>query len=187
MALVVGLGNPEDRFTRTRHNVGFMVADRLAERHEFRIRHREKRALTGSWVSSNGRVLVAEPQTYMNLSGASVRALSQFYKISPDRVLVVCDDTALPFGRLRIRRAGSEGGHNGLRSLSQHLGTQEYPRLRIGIGRPASSQALKDYVLSAFTSTEMSELPAILDRAVDAIETAVSEGVDAAMTRFNGA
>jgi peptidyl-tRNA hydrolase, PTH1 family len=186
IALVVGLGNPESRYTRTRHNIGFLAVERLAHRHGFPIKHRQRRSLTGDWRSPAGRVVVAEPQTFMNLSGEAVAGLLGFYQFRPDQALIICDDTSLPFGRIRIRREGSEAGHNGLRSISQSIGTREYARLRIGIGRPPEGWKMIDYVLGQFPPAEWDELPAILDRVCDAVETAVTEGIGTAMNRFNG-
>lgn len=185
VCLVVGLGNPGPKYHHTRHNVGFMVVRQLAERHAFTISKNFRRAITGSWTRPDGTILVAEPQTFMNASGECVKAIAQFYHLQPNQVLVICDDVSLPFGRLRIRRAGSEGGHNGLRSLSQCLGTREYPRLRVGVGKPPERWDMIDYVLAPFTRSEMEEMPSILDKAADAIECAVQEGVEASMNRFN--
>jgi PTH1 family peptidyl-tRNA hydrolase len=185
IALVVGLGNPGPRYQRTRHNIGFLVVERLAARHGFRIDRQFRRALVGVWASPQGSVVVAEPQTFMNASGESAVTIARFYHLQPEQVLVVCDDVSLPFGRLRVRRAGSEGGHNGLRSLAQHLGTREYPRLRVGVDRPPQNMDMIDYVLSSFSSTEWTALPEVIDRAADAVETAVAEGIEVVMNRFN--
>lgn len=186
IALVVGLGNPGPQYRRTRHNVGFMVLDRLAERHGFSIGRKFRRAVTGSWNSPAGTVILAEPQTFMNASGESAAPIAHFYHLKPPQVLVVCDDVSLPFGRLRIRPQGSEGGHNGLKSVTKCLGTREYPRLRVGIGEPPGRQPMVDYVLQPFTRKEWEELPDVLDRAADAIESIVIDGVQASMNRFNG-
>jgi PTH1 family peptidyl-tRNA hydrolase len=176
----VGLGNPGREYRDTRHNVGFLVLDRIAarERVEFRV---EK-----SWqseVARVGDVLLCKPLTYMNLSGQAVRPLSQFYKIEPAQVLVILDDMALPLGKLRFRTNGSAGGHNGLQSVIEHFGTPAVPRLRIGIG--SAEQGAVDHVLGRFALEERPALEQSLDRALEAIECARSRGLEAAMNTYN--
>jgi peptidyl-tRNA hydrolase, PTH1 family len=178
--LLVGLGNPGREYRDTRHNVGFLVLDRLAarERTEFRT---EK-----SWqaeVALAGGFLVCKPLTYMNLSGQAVRPLSQFYKIEPSQVLVVLDDMALPLGKLRLRANGSAGGHHGLQSIIEHLGTLAIPRLRVGIG--SAEQDAVDHVLGRFTLEERPALEQSLDRALEAIDCARTHGLEAAMNAYN--
>jgi PTH1 family peptidyl-tRNA hydrolase len=178
--LLVGLGNPGREFRETRHNVGFLVLDQLAarERAGFRV---EK-----SWqaeVARAGDLLLCKPLTYMNLSGQSVRPLSQFYKIEPAQVLVILDDMALPLGKLRLRPNGSAGGHNGLKSIIEHFGTPEIPRLRIGIGS-AENDAV-DHVLGRFTLEERPALEQSLERALQAIDCAHARGLEAAMNAYN--
>ena len=186
VAMIVGLGNPGVQYGSTRHNIGFMAIERLAEREHFAVQRRFRRALTGSWTTGTGAILVAKPQTFMNASGESVAAIARFYQLQPSNLLVVCDDVSLPFGRIRVRTSGSEAGHNGLRSISQQLGSREYARLRVGIGKPPERWEMIDYVLAPFSRNEQAELPAILDRVVDAMEVVISDGFAATMSRFNG-
>ena len=180
--LLVGLGNPGLEYRETRHNVGFMVLDRLAAdgRAEFR-RERSWRAE----VARVGDLLLCKPQTFMNLSGQAVRAMSDFYKVSPQETLVVLDDLALPLGKLRFRASGSAGGHNGMKSIMERLGTMEVPRLRIGIGDKPGPDAAVDHVLGRFDLEEQPVLEQSLARAVEAIETALAKGFSAAMNSFN--
>ena len=178
--LIVGLGNPGGEYAETRHNVGFMVLDRLAARAGAAFRAEKK------WqaiVAPTGNGWLCKPQTYMNLSGESVSALGHFYKIEPSQVLVVLDDLALPLGRLRLREKGSAGGHNGLQSVITHLGTNEVPRLRIGIGAAAGEAT--GHVLGRFSPDERPVLDEALNRAADAIEFAQSHDFPAAMNRYN--
>jgi peptidyl-tRNA hydrolase, PTH1 family len=178
--LIVGLGNPGGDYAETRHNVGFMVLDRLAARARaiFRVEKKWQAA-----IASTGNGWLCKPQTYMNLSGESVSALGHFYKIEPTQVLVVLDDLALPLGRLRLREKGSAGGHNGLQSVIDHLGTNEVPRLRLGIGT-ANGEATS-HVLGRFTAAERPVLEEAVARATDAIEFAQTDGFPAAMNRYN--
>lgn len=180
LRLLVGLGNPGREYRETRHNVGFLLLDRLAsrERAEFRT---EK-----SWqaeVARAGDLLLCKPLTYMNLSGQSVRPLSQFYKIEPAQMLVILDDMALPLGKLRFRKDGSAGGHNGLKSIIEQLGTNVIPRLRVGIG--SAERDAVDHVLGRFTLEERPALDQSLDRALEAIDCARTRGFEAAMNAYN--
>lgn len=179
--LLVGLGNPGREYAGTRHNVGFMIADRLAakSRAEFRTERDWKAAMAKS-----GDLLLCKPLTFMNLSGKSVRAVSDFYKIAPAEMLVVLDDTALPLGRLRLRPEGSAGGHNGLKSIFEHLGTTAVPRLRVGIGEAEPGEAV-GHVLGRFDLEEMPVLEQSLDRAEAAIACVLERGLSAAMNSFN--
>ena len=179
--LIVGLGNPGREYADTRHNVGFAILDRIAAAAGVRFRANKK------WQADtalDGEVWLCKPQTYMNLSGESVGALARFHKIEPARVLVVLDDMALPLGRLRLRERGSAGGHNGLKSLIAHLGTQDIPRLRVGIGSAEHGAAI-DHVLGKFALEEQPLLTQALDRAAEAIGHAQSHDLAAAMNRFN--
>ena len=179
--LLVGLGNPGREYSGTRHNVGFMVLDRLAAAMGATFRADKK------WqadTASNGGVWLLKPQTYMNLSGESVSALARFYQIEPARVLVVLDDMALPMGRLRLRERGSHGGHNGLRSIVDHLGTQDVPRLRVGIGSSEPGAAV-GHVLGRFAVDERPLVEQSLDRAVEAIRFAQENDLPSAMNKFN--
>ena len=179
--LLVGLGNPGREYAGTRHNVGFMVLDRIAAAAGARFRAGRK------WqaeVAVAGDTWLCKPQTYMNLSGESVGAIARFHKIEPSSVLVVLDDMALPLGRLRFRERGTAGGHNGLQSILDHLGTREVPRLRIGIGS-AEPGAATGHVLGRFSVDERPLVEQALDRAVEAIQFAQSHDLPAAMNRFN--
>ena len=185
--LIVGLGNPGDKYEATRHNVGFMVADELGERQRAPIQKLKFKALTSLFTISGEKVLVMKPVTYMNLSGEAVRPAADFYKISPDHVLVISDDTALAVGRLRIRRGGSAGGHNGLKSIIQHLGTDQFPRLRVGVGeKPHPDYDLADWVLGRFTGEDKKAIDAAVKRAADGVECILKDGLEQGMNRFNG-
>ena len=178
--LLVGLGNPGREYSGTRHNVGFMVLDRLAAASGATFRSEKK--WQADAVLANG-VWLVKPKTYMNLSGESVSALARFYQIEPARVLVVLDDMALPLGRLRIRERGSHGGHNGLRSILDHLGTQDVPRLRVGIGE--APDAATGHVLGRFAVDERPLVEQSLDRAAEAVRFAQENDLPSAMNRFN--
>ena len=185
--LLVGLGNPGTQYENTRHNVGFLVADELAERQNAPIQRLKFKALTNLLTISGEKVLVMKPVTYMNLSGEAVRPAADFYKIPPDHVLVVSDDTALAVGKLRIRKGGSAGGHNGLKSIIQHLGTDQFPRLRVGVGeKPHPDYDMADWVLGHFQGEDKKAIDASVKRAADAIECLLKEGPDRAMNKFNG-
>jgi PTH1 family peptidyl-tRNA hydrolase len=178
---IFGLGNPTERYARTRHNVGFMVLDVLARRLRVRFRHAAERYICRREFAGTGLVLV-KPLLYMNDSGVVVR--DQLSK-EPDDVLVVCDDMALPFGRLRLRPSGSDGGHNGLGSIVYHLGRTDFARLRIGIDSPPVSRSWVDWVLEPFPSEQARQLPELLDRAADACLAVVTSGITTAMNRYN--
>jgi PTH1 family peptidyl-tRNA hydrolase len=185
--LIVGLGNPGVAYENTRHNIGFQVLDALGERQKKPIQRLKFKALTNLFTISGEKVLVMKPVTYMNLSGEAVRPAADFYKIPPERVLVVSDDTALAVGRLRIRTKGSAGGHNGLKSIIQHLGTDQFPRLRVGVGeKPHPDYDMADWVLGKFTGEDKKAMDASVKRAADAIECIMAQGIDRAMGKFNG-
>ena len=185
MKLIVGLGNPGRRYEGTRHNVGFDVVDTLARRHgaEWEAAPRGVEALVGRWRQAD--TVLAKPLTYMNLSGAAVIGLLQFYKIEPADLLVLVDEVHLELGRLRIRRSGSAGGHNGLKSIIASLGSMEFARLRIGVGRGDDRRDLADHVLSRFDADERSTATEMVDRSADAVELFVAEGIGPVMNRFN--
>ncbi len=183
--LIVGLGNPGPEYAATRHNVGFMVADRVAERARIDVRKGRDEALSG-WGRWRGHELgVAKPQTWMNRSGLSVEAMVRRWRLDLADLLVVVDDIHLPLGTLRIRPGGGAGGHNGLEDISDWLDTGDFPRLRIGIGGEFDRGGQSDYVLSAFEPSETETLRGVMDRAVDACLTYAVDGLQVAMNRFN--
>lgn len=184
--LIVGLGNPGKQYENTRHNVGFMVVDELARRHNGTFGKTERKAQLTDVTIQGKRVLLVKPQTFMNLSGEAVRALVDFYKIALTNILVISDDLDIPLGTLRIRRGSGHGGQNGVRSIIQHLGTQDFCRVRIGIGRPPGKMDPAAYVLRPFEGDDAITARIVIDRAADAAETWLRDGLDAAMTRYNG-
>ncbi len=184
--LLVCLGNPGDQYENTRHNVGWMVADEVADRQNAPIQRLKFKALTNILTISGEKVLVMKPVTYMNLSGEAVRPAADFYKVPPEHILVVSDDTALAVGRLRIRKSGSAGGHNGLKNIIQQLGTDQFPRLRVGVGeKPHPDYDLADWVLGRFTGEDKKAIDASVQRAADAVECILKDGLDRAMNKFN--
>jgi PTH1 family peptidyl-tRNA hydrolase len=188
MKLIVGLGNPGREYRETRHNIGFMVADALADRWRVDDQWRERfDALQIKTTVGGEPVLLSKPLTFMNLSGQAVQAIAGFYKIEPADVLVIVDEAALPLGRLRARRDGSAGGHNGLKSLIQHLGTPAFARLRVGVGRGADGRDLSDHVLGRFEPDERDTVSAAVLRAADASEMFIAEGIERVMNAFNAA
>jgi PTH1 family peptidyl-tRNA hydrolase len=182
--LVAGLGNPGSEHARDRHNVGWMVVDELARRHQGSFRGKFRGRLADVRVG-DAKLVLLKPETYMNESGASIQAASSFYKLPPEQVLVVHDDVDLVIGRLQARTGGGLAGHNGLRSIAQRLGSQDFLRLRIGVGRPGRGdpRPVADYVLSGFTAEDDAE--AIVGRAADAVECLVADGLDETQRRFN--
>lgn len=185
--LLVCLGNPGEKYENTRHNVGYMVADEIGQRCRSPIQKLRFKALTDVVTISGQKVLVMKPVTYMNLSGEAVRQAVDFYKVAPDHVLVVSDDTALAVGRLRIRRGGSAGGHNGLKNIILHLGTDQFPRLRVGVGeKPHPDYDMADWVLGKFQGEDKKAIDQAVKRAADAVECILAEGIDRGMSRFNG-
>lgn len=185
--LLVGLGNPGSRYDGTRHNLGFAVLDELARRAKLSWSPVPKHSCqTASWELSPGRkILLAKPQTFMNLSGQSVRSLCDYYKIAPSETLIVCDDCEIPLGEIRIRSQGGPGGHNGLASLVEHLQTEAFPRLRLGVGSPDAGWDLSDFVLSQFRPEERETIENLTNRAVSAMTTSLSFSLEKAMNEFN--
>jgi PTH1 family peptidyl-tRNA hydrolase len=183
MKLVVGLGNPGRRYAGTRHNIGFDVLDRLTGRHGLEWESAPADALMTRWRAAGA--LLAKPLTFMNLSGQAVGELLRFFKIDLADLLIVVDDVNLDLGRLRARAAGSAGGHNGLKSVIAHLGTEEFARLRIGVGRGDGRRDLADHVLATFEPDERTVVAGTVDRTADAVELFVAEGIGAVMNRFN--
>ena len=183
--LIVGLGNPEKRHAGNRHNVGFRAIDHLAEYYGIRCSRKRYRALYGEGKIGEQRVVLAKPQTYMNLSGVSVGPMSGVFRVRPERVLVIHDDLDLPLGRIRLRAGGSGGGHRGIASLIEHLGTPEFPRLRIGIGRPVHGDP-SDYVLDDFDAEQAPEIAQALALVPEIVASVLQEGIRQAMNRYNG-
>jgi PTH1 family peptidyl-tRNA hydrolase len=187
MRLIVGLGNPGERYRRTRHNLGFMVLDSLAARAGARRGREESGALVSAGELGGESVLLIKPMSFMNRSGGPVLGLLRAYGSEPRDLVVVLDDVALPLGELRIRERGGHGGHNGLRSVIEVLGSEEFPRLRIGIRRDDAEDELADYVLSEFPKEDVLIVQEMVGYGADAVESIVREGVATAMNRFNGA
>lgn len=184
--LIVGLGNPGEKYARTRHNLGFLALDLLAERQKLKVNRIKYKALVAETEFGGARCLLMKPQTYMNLSGESVGEAARFYKVPADHVLVISDDVSLPVGRLRIRKSGSAGGHNGLKNIIQHLGTDAFPRIKVGVGMPDHpDHEMIDWVIGKPQGEEAKTLRAALDRAADAALSVIDEGPDRAMNRFN--
>jgi peptidyl-tRNA hydrolase, PTH1 family len=182
--LIAGLGNPGPEYEHTYHNLGFLAIDRLAERNGIRVTRMDSRALLGIGSVSGQQVLLAKPQTFMNLSGSSVKALLDKHCVAPDKLLVLYDDLDLPWTGVRIRAKGSAGGHHGIENVIKYVGTQEFPRIRLGIdpGRPRNG---KEYVLSPIRKAQAPELEELLDHTAAATESILAEGVEKAMTKFN--
>lgn len=185
--LVVGLGNPGPKYEWTRHNMGFLVIDQLADRADIPVQKLKFQALTNTALIGGQSVLLMKPTTYMNLSGQAVGQAARFYKIPPERVLVISDDVALPQGKLRIRRSGSAGGHNGLKDIIAHLGSDQFPRVKVGVGgKPHPDSDMADWVLSTFTGEDRKAMEEAIDRAADAVTCLLEQGVDKAMAKYNG-
>jgi peptidyl-tRNA hydrolase, PTH1 family len=189
--LIVGLGNPGSKYDRTRHNIGFDVIDQLAQKWQISLAEQRRfQGLVGDGVALPGhRIRLLKPQTYMNKSGQSIRAVLDWFKLSPQSVLLVYDDMDLPIGKIRLRLSGSAGGHNGMKSTISHLGTQDFPRLRIGISSPQASGPSKDtiaHVLGRFTPQELKVLPTVLGEVVAAVEMSLTQGVEKTMSLYNG-
>ena len=185
--LVVGLGNPGDQYEHTRHNVGFDVADELAERCRVPLQRLKFRALTNTVTLGGQKVLLMKPVTYMNLSGEAVREAAAFYKVPPEHILVLSDEVALPPGKLRVRKGGSAGGHNGLKNIIAHLGSDQFPRIRLGVGqKPHPDYDMADWVLGKPQGEDKKAVEAAVVRAADAVECLLAKGPEEAMNRFNG-
>ena len=183
--LVVFLGNPGPKYACTRHNAGFMAGDAFAEKHGVKLDRVKFQALTAVCEMNGEKLLLMKPQTFMNLSGNAVREAAAFYKIPPERVLVVSDDITLPLGTLRLRRSGSAGGHNGLKSIIAAVG-DGFPRLKIGVGQPPEPVGVIDWVLTGFQGNDARIMAETVRRAADAVDCVLAEGIDRAMNKFNG-
>jgi PTH1 family peptidyl-tRNA hydrolase len=184
--LLVGLGNPGAKYESTRHNMGFLAVDKLAELERFKFSKLRFKAWTAAAELGGQKVLVMKPQTYMNLSGEAVGQAARFYKIPPEHVLVISDDISLPIGKVRIRSGGSAGGHNGLKSIIAHLGSDQFPRIKVGVGMPDNADYdIADWVTGRPMGDEQKPLMEALDKAVAAVPVVIRDGVDKAQNKFN--
>lgn len=186
MVLITGLGNPGMEYAATRHNIGFDMITYLCDKYDISLRSREKKALVGKGIISGEKVVLAQPQTFMNASGESVRALMDYYKLDRDELVVIYDDISLEVGQIRVRPKGSAGGHNGIKSIIAHLGTQEFARIKIGVGAKPEGGDLVNHVLGRFSREEDGMLRDVFALADEALCAVLSEGVDSAMNRVNG-
>ena len=186
MYVIAGLGNPTAKYEKTRHNVGFDVIDRLAEKYNIRVSDNRHKALCGTGIIEGQKVLLVKPQTFMNLSGESIGAILNFYKVDPEEnLIVIYDDISLEPGKLRIRKKGSAGGHNGMKSIIAHAGTQTFQRIKVGVGEKPQGWDLVDYVLGRFSKEDREKVEDAFDRAADAVGYMVSGETDKAMNLFN--
>lgn len=186
MFIIVGLGNPTSQYEGTRHNVGFDVIDAIADKYNISVTERKCRAFCGKGIINGQKVLLVKPQTYMNLSGESVRGLADYYKIDEEtELLVIYDDVSLDVGQLRIRKKGSAGGHNGIKSIIQHLGTTAFMRIKVGVGEKPKEYDLADYVLGHFSKADKVLMEDGYKRATEAVELIVQDEIDSAMNQFN--
>jgi PTH1 family peptidyl-tRNA hydrolase len=184
--LIVGLGNPGRKYRHNRHNVGFMTVDRLAQRNQLTFTRQQSDSLISSGTIAGSRTILAKPQQFMNKSGGPIAALRRFYKVADEDLFVVYDDLDLPVGTIRIRPFGGSGGHNGMNSLIERLGTQQFPRLRIGIGRPPGRMDPARYVLKDFNRDQRPIIEQVYDQAARAVEMWIEYGIESAMTEYNG-
>ena len=185
--IVVGLGNPDRKYTLTRHNSGFLCIDMLSEKLNFRVDKLKFKSLIGDTTINGHRCIIMKPQTYMNNSGEAVRECANFYKIKPENIIVIYDDISLDVGKLRIRRKGTDGGHNGIKSIIYHLNSDQFPRIKVGCGKkPHPDYDLADWVLSEFKKDEQKTLEPALDNACKAIELLLDNQIDKAMNLYNG-
>lgn len=185
MYIIVGLGNPTREYQATRHNVGWDAITRLSDDYRIPLDLKKHKALCGKGMIEGEKVVLAQPLTYMNLSGESVRELMDFYKVTPEEILVIYDDISLDVGQLRIRKQGSAGGHNGIKSIIAHLGTDAFPRIKVGVGDKPKGWDLADYVLSRFKEEEQPAIREALKDTSDACRMIITSGIDAAMNQYN--
>lgn len=185
MYLIAGLGNPTKEYDKTRHNVGFAVIDTLADKYRIDVSEKKHKALCGKGVIEGRKVLLVKPQTFMNLSGESIRAAVDYYKIEPEDIIVIYDDISLDPGQLRIRLKGSAGGHNGIKNIIAHLGTQEFPRIKVGVGAKPPRMDLADYVLSRFSPDEQKLMDEAFKEAAEAAVSMMTDGAERAMNHYN--
>ena len=186
MYIIAGLGNPGKEYENTRHNIGFDVIDRLAEEENIAVMESKHKALIGKGYVAGQKVILAKPQTFMNLSGESIREIVDYYKVDDTaELIVISDDISLDVGQLRIRKKGSAGGHNGLKNIIAHLGHEQFIRIKMGVGEKPKGWDLADYVLGHFSAPEAKVMEEASERAADAIRTIITDGADTAMSRFN--
>ena len=185
MYLIAGLGNPSKTYEGTRHNVGFAMIDAIADAFQIDVTTKKHKAIVGRGVIEGMKVILAKPQTYMNLSGESIREIADFYKIDPENMIIIYDDISLDIGRLRIRKKGSAGGHNGIKNIIAHLGTDVFPRIKVGIGEKPQGWDLADYVLSKYSKEEQQALREASDDVIGAVKLMVMDNIDAAMNQYN--
>lgn len=184
--LIVGLGNPGKKYEFTRHNAGFLFADLFADKHNFKIDRLKFKSLIADARINGKRCLFIKPQTFMNLSGEAVRDAAEFYKIPPEKIIVIFDDISLEPGKMRIRRKGSAGGHNGIKNIIYHMNSEDFPRIKIGVGaKPHPDYDLADWVTSPFSKDELKKLRTACDNACDALELMIDGKIDEAMGKFN--
>ncbi|MBD7970887.1 aminoacyl-tRNA hydrolase [Paenibacillus gallinarum] len=186
MKWIVGLGNPGSEYAKTRHNVGFMALDALADRHHISINQSKCKALIGEGIIQGEKAVLIKPMTFMNLSGETVRAYMDYYKVALEDLIVVYDDMDTEVGKIRLRYQGSAGGHNGIKSIIQHTGTQQFNRIRMGVSRPEPGHAIVDYVLSNFPKKEKEALTSMIESTCDALEYAMKDTFERTMAKFNG-
>ena len=186
MYIIAGLGNPTREYEKTRHNVGFEVIDVLADMLGTTVEEKKFKGLYGRGIIGGEKVLLLKPQTFMNLSGESVKAAADFYKVDHEHIIIIYDDISLDVGQLRIRKKGSAGGHNGIKNIIAHLGTQEFSRIRVGVGDKPKKMDLADYVLSRFSKEDRAAMEDAFKEAAKAVEVMITEGMDTAMNQFNG-
>jgi PTH1 family peptidyl-tRNA hydrolase len=183
--LLVGLGNPGREYKYTRHNMGFLVIERLAAYWKTDVEKYKYKSLVGEYRNDESKIFLIKPQTYMNNSGHAVRSFVNFYKVPNEQIMVIFDDLDLPFGTIRLRQGGGSSGQKGMQSIIEQLGTEEFPRMRVGIGRPPGKMESVDFILDEFRQNEMEDLKIILNYCVDAIEVFIRDGIEKAMTKFN--
>jgi PTH1 family peptidyl-tRNA hydrolase len=185
MKLIVGLGNPGKDYMGTRHNIGFGVITRLSDKYNIGMKSKEHKAVCGKGMIGGEKVILAQPQTFMNLSGESVKSFADYYKIEPEDIIVAFDDIDLEVGQIRVRRKGSAGGHNGIKNIIAQLGSNEFPRVKVGVGAKPEGGDLIRHVLGHFSKEDEKVISEVLDEAADAVEMIVTEGVEPAMNRYN--
>ena len=185
MYLIIGLGNPEEEYDRTRHNMGFNTINKIAEKYDIEIKKSKFQGMYESTIIENEKVILVKPQTYMNLSGNCVKEFADFYKIENDKIIIIHDDMDVEPGKIKIRKKGSSAGHNGIKSIIQMLGTEEFPRIRIGIGRPENKEDKINFVLEEIPEEERKKLEEGIEKAKQAVIEILKNGIDTAMNKFN--